>query len=132
MQGAQFQSLIREVRSCIPGQKKKKAIISANLLNVIFVTSFFPNFFPTAFVVLKLRLCIRISWRALFSSVARSCPTLGDSIDCSPPDFPVHHQLPELAQTHVHRVVDVIKPRSESLLNLLGTTLRISDSASLG
>ena len=37
------------------------------------------------------------------SSVAQSCPTLCDSIDCSMPGFPVHHQLPELAQTHVHR-----------------------------
>ena len=36
------------------------------------------------------------------SSVAQSCPTLCDPMDCSMPDFPVHHQLPELAQTHVH------------------------------
>ena len=39
-----------------------------------------------------------------FSSVARSCPTLCDPIDCSTPGFPLHHQLPELAQTYVHRV----------------------------
>ena len=46
-------------------KKKKTAIISDNLLNVIFVTSFFPKFFfPTDFVVLKLQLCVRISWRA--------------------------------------------------------------------
>ena len=44
------------------------------------------------------------------SSVAQSCPTLFDSIDCSMPGFPVHHQLPELAQTHVHRVCDAIQP----------------------
>ena len=37
-----------------------------------------------------------------FSSVAQSCPTLCDAMDCSTPDFPVHHQLPEHAQTHVH------------------------------
>ena len=37
-----------------------------------------------------------------FSSVARSCPSLCDSMDCSLPRFPVHHQLPELAQTNVH------------------------------
>ena len=67
---------------------------------------------------------------SLFSSVQSL--SLCDRMDCSMPGFPVHHQLPELAQTHVHRVVDVIKPRSESLLNVLGTTLRISDSASLG
>ena len=37
-----------------------------------------------------------------FSSVAQSCPTLCDPMDCSMPVFPVHHQLPELTQTHVH------------------------------
>ena len=45
-----------------------------------------------------------------FSSVARSCPTLCDSLDCGTPGFPVHHQLPELAQTHVHQVGDAIQP----------------------
>ena len=45
-----------------------------------------------------------------FSSVTQSCPTLCDSMDCSRPGFPVHHQLLlELAQTHVHRVGDVIQ-----------------------
>ena len=33
-----------------------------------------------------------------------------DSMDCSTPGFPIHHQLPELAQTHVHRVGDAIQP----------------------
>ena len=45
-----------------------------------------------------------------FSSVTRSCPILHDSMDCSTPGFPVHHQFPELAQTHVHRVSDAIQP----------------------
>ena len=40
-----------------------------------------------------------------FSSVAQSCPTLCYPMDCSMPGFPVHHQLPELTQIHVHRVV---------------------------
>ena len=38
-------------------------------------------------------------------SVPQSCPTLCDPMDCSTPGFPVHHQLPEFTQTHVHRVV---------------------------
>ena len=46
----------------------------------------------------------------LVSSVAQSCPTLCDPMDCSMPDFPVHHQLPELAETHVHRVSGAIQP----------------------
>ena len=36
------------------------------------------------------------------SSVTQACPTLCDPMDCSTPGFPVHHQLPELTQTHVH------------------------------
>ena len=45
-----------------------------------------------------------------FSSVAQSCPTLCDPMDYSTPGFPVHHQLPELTQTHVHQVGDAIQP----------------------
>ena len=45
-----------------------------------------------------------------FSSVAQSCPILCDPMDCSTPGFPVHHQLPELAQTHVYPVGDAIQP----------------------
>ena len=44
------------------------------------------------------------------SSVAQSCPTLCNPMDCSTPGLPVHHQLPELTQTHVHRVTDAIQP----------------------
>ena len=44
------------------------------------------------------------------SSVAQLCPTLCDTMDCSTPGLPVHHQLPELVQTHVHRVSDAIQP----------------------
>ena len=45
-----------------------------------------------------------------FSSVAQSCPTLCDPMNCSTPGLPVHHQLPEFTQTHVHRVGDAIQP----------------------
>ena len=47
---------------------------------------------------------------ASVSSVAQLCPTLCDPIDCSTPGFPVHHQLPELAQTQAHQVSDAIQP----------------------
>ena len=43
-------------------------------------------------------------------SVVESCPILWDSMDCSRLGFPVHHQLLELTQTHVHRVGDAIQP----------------------
>ena len=45
-----------------------------------------------------------------FSSVAQSCPTLCDPTSCSTPGLPVHHQLPEFTQTHIHRVGDAIQP----------------------
>ena len=43
-------------------------------------------------------------WIYPVSSVAQMCLALCNPMDCSTPGFPVHHQLPELAQTHVHRV----------------------------
>ena len=43
------------------------------------------------------------------SSVAQSCPTLCDPMNCSTPGFSVHHHLPEFTQTHVHRVGDAIQ-----------------------
>ena len=45
-----------------------------------------------------------------FSSVAQSCPTLSDPMNCSTPGLPVHHQLLEFTQSHVHRVGDAIQP----------------------
>ena len=45
-----------------------------------------------------------------FSSVAQSCPAGCDPKDCSTPGFPVHHQLLEFTQTHVHWVSDAIQP----------------------
>ena len=45
-----------------------------------------------------------------FSSGAQSCPTLCDPMNHSKPGLPVHHQLPEFTQTHVHRVRDAIQP----------------------
>ena len=44
------------------------------------------------------------------SSVAQLCPTFCNPMNLSVPSFPVHHQLPELAQTHVHQVDDAIQP----------------------
>ena len=57
-------------------------------------------------------------WSIQFSSVTQSCPTLCNPMDCSTPGLPVHHQLPELTQTHVLWVGDAIQP-SHPLLSLL-------------
>ena len=53
-----------------------------------------------------------------FSSVAQSCPTLCDSMNCSTPGLPVNHQRPEFTQTHVQRGGETIQP-SHPLLSLL-------------
>ena len=45
-----------------------------------------------------------------FSSATQSCPTLCDPMNCSTPSLPVHHQLLESTQTHVHRVGDATQP----------------------
>ena len=47
---------------------------------------------------------------AQFSLVTQSCPTLCNPMNCSTSGLPVHHQLPEFTQTHVHRVGDAIQP----------------------
>ena len=59
------------------------------------------------------------------SSVAQSCLTLCDPVDCSMPGFPVRQELPELAQTLVHRVRDVIQP-SHSLSSFSSLAFNLS------
>ena len=49
-------------------------------------------------------------WLVQLSSVTQSRPTLCDLMNCSTPGLPVHHQLPEFTQTHVHWVSDAIQP----------------------
>ena len=53
-----------------------------------------------------------------FSSVTQSCPTLCDPMSHSTPGLPVHHQLPEFTQTHIHRVSDAIQ-LSNSIIKTL-------------
>ena len=56
----------------------------------------------------------KLHWKAMsflpFTLVIQSCQTLCNPMDHSTPDLPVHHQLPEFIQTHVHRVGDAIQP----------------------
>ena len=60
-----------------------------------------------------------------FSSVTQSCPTLCEPMNCSTPGLPVHHQLPEFTQTHVHWVGDAIQP-SNSLSSPSPPALNLS------
>ena len=65
-----------------------------------------------------------------FSSIAVSCPTLYDLMDCSTPGLPVHHQLPEFMQTHVHCVGDAIQS-SQPLSSPSPTALNLSQHQGL-
>ena len=66
--------------------------------------------FPVSTGFINLTTMKLISDSVQFSSVTQSCPTLCDTMNCSTPGLPVHHQLPEFTQTHVHRVGDAIQP----------------------
>ena len=82
------------------------------------------------FIKLKCNLPSLMFYNFQFCSVAQSCPTLCNPMDCSTPDFPVHHQLPGLAQTHVHWVGDAIKP-SHPLLSPSPPTFNLSQHQGL-
>ena len=66
----------------------------------------------------------------LLCSITQLCPILCDPMDYSMPGFPVHHQLPELAQTHVHWVSDAIQP-SYPLSSPSPSTFKLSQNQSL-
>ena len=68
---------------------------------------------------------VRYSLATQFSSVAQSCPTLCNPMNHSTPGLPVHHQLLEFTQTHVHRVDDAIQP-SHPLLTPSPPTFNLS------
>ena len=69
---------------------------------------------------------IYISYISQFSSVAQSCLTLCDPMDCSTPGLPVHHQLPEFTQTHVHWVSDAMQPTILSSVDPFSSCLQSS------
>ena len=61
------------------------------------------------------QLLICVLYPVQFRSVAQSCPTLCNPMNRSTPGLPVHHQLPEFTQTHIHWVSDAIQPNSSYL-----------------
>ena len=73
---------------------------------------FFPSSLKNLFYwsIVDLPYCVSFRCSVLFSSVSQLCPALCNPVYCSTPGLPVHHQLPEFTQTHVHRVSDAIQP----------------------
>ena len=86
MENTIFSFFLRPKYMCIKRQNKIRSLCVRTIILVIF------------------------DYRIQFSSVAQSCLTLCDPMDCRMPGFPVHHQLWDLAQTHVLRVSDAIQP----------------------
>ena len=76
----------------------------------------FINDLKTQFWLKKYSLIFSNPWSPQFSSFAQSCPALCNPMNCSTPGLPVHHQLPEFTQTHIHQVGDAIQP-SQPLLS---------------
>ena len=78
--------------------------------------------------------CESIQFNSIQFSSVKSCSTLCIPMDCSPPGFPVHHQLLELVQTHVHPISDAIQPchllLSPLLLPLIFPSIRIFSNES--
>ena len=102
------ESLVEELRSHMPcavaNKQKKELSLSLSL--------FLSLSLSRSFIKKKKEGCTATHHHGLaqFSSVAQSCPIICDPLDCSMTGFPVHHQLLELAQTHVHPVGDTIQP----------------------
>ena len=97
--------------------KKKKVKCEINLNGIFYLTQCIQNIFLSTCGKRKNQNCYwRKEWETLnfrsvqFSSVTQSCLTLCDPMDCSTPGLPVHHQLLEFTQTHVHQVGDTIQP----------------------
>ena len=94
-----------------PGQHRRSFMVALYLLSALFqASSFFPILlsFPPAF--LKFSVGNYPPSHCCCCSVTKSCLTLGDPMDCSTPGYPVHHRLPEFAQTHVRCVGFAIQP----------------------
>ena len=79
------------------------------LLNIYLQLFHFFWFSDYNFFSFSLLLCFLFAPSLQFSSVTQSCPTLRDPMNCSTPGLPIHHQLLEFTQTHVHRVRDAIQ-----------------------
>ena len=91
-------------------QASVHGILQARILEWISMPSSRESFWPRDWTHVSWVSCIgRWVLSVQFSSVAQSCLTLCDPVDCSMPGFPVHCQCLELAQTHVHRISDAIQ-----------------------
>ena len=80
-------------------------------------------YFPVLYHLISSIFAISLFIVLQFSSVTQSYLTLCNPMDCSMPGFPVHHQLPELAQTRVQQVSDAIQPSHPLLPPILPSSI---------
>ena len=78
-------------------------------LRVIFISEYNVLYFICSYCICITLFLMMYLTLTQFSSVIQSCPTLCDPMNRSTPGLPVHHQLPESTQTHVHWVCDAIQ-----------------------
>ena len=102
--------------------KRLSSSSSSMALHIVYLVNVpheFENNFYSALYACSNSINVRSNWLIVlfkssvwvqFGSVSQSCPTLCDPMNCSTPGLLVHHQLPELTQTHVHWVGDAIQP----------------------
>ena len=107
-----YQYNVKLLFSLMPRKKEFNMHFSFLKKKIFCISSFSPWFY----YMLCLLICIFLQtinfWRYSdqIRSVAQSCPILCNPMNHSTPGLPVHHQLPEFTQTHVHRVSDAIQP----------------------
>ena len=98
-------------------------------------SSLWSNFLKSLQYIFSARSIIIWYHSVQFSSVAQSCPTLCDPMNRSTPGLPVHHQLPEFMQTHVHQLSDAIQPShplsSPLLLPPIPPSIRVFSNESI-
>ena len=82
------------------------------------------------YYTLKQQLCT-IKCSVQFSSITQSCPTLCNPMNCITPGFPVHHQVPEFGQTHVHQGSDAILHHPLLLLSSIFLSIRVFSNESV-
>ena len=82
------------------------------------------------YYTLKQQLCT-IKCSVQFSSIIQSCPTVCNPMNCITPGFPVHHQVPEFGQTHVHQGSDAILHHPLLLLSSIFLNTRVFSKESV-
>ena len=102
-----FNMLSRFVTAFLPRSKKFLFWPISTALDLMWVIHSKSQFFKS---LIWGKITLGRNCKVQFSSVSQSCPTLCDPMDCSIPGLPVHRQLQEFTQTHVHWVGDAIQP----------------------